>query len=424
MKIKKRDFLIAIIIVVMPFAANKTSSTIDELLAIVCAFYLFYSAMCHNLDKNETIIVSLMIAIVMMGLLSNVCNKIVTDWFVITVDAVEFIKAISVFLGFRIYFRSKGDLYDISRLLKNISVIIIASACICAIISQFYDMGMTMVDGHNQLYKEYGLYPFGFIFRNGIQTYYLLSGCLIFVLIGERKKRRRNIVLSMYLLTIFLTAKTLTWAGLILYFFFSFYFKKKKSISPGFLLLLAFIILIFAIPSIQVYILDSRAPRSVLLKYGFYTANQCFPFGSGLGTYGGEMAARYYSPLYWKYGFNDRYGLSHEGYGGILNDNYIAMVVAQFGYFGLLLFFIVYYRIWLIFDTSKMNKTIRPFVISVFGLIVCSLIISANHKTLLGVWIHAIMGMCSSTVDISSGKENIKNSTSNSNKIRLNTSIG
>ena len=89
--------------------------------------------------------------------------------------------------------------------------------------------------------------------------------------------------------------------------------------------------------------------------------------------------------------------MSHTGYGGILNDNYVAMIAAQMGYMGLILFGVVYYRLFKLFDGKNLDRKIKPIIMSVFGVIVCSLMISANSKTLMGVWVHAIMGMCTAT---------------------------
>lgn len=49
------------------------------------------------------------------------------------------------------------------------------------------------------------------------------------------------------------------------------------------------------------------------------------------------MAARYYSPLYVKYGFEKVWGLS-QAHGSFLNDGYINMLFGELGYFGTVLF--------------------------------------------------------------------------------------
>lgn len=398
-EMKRIDLLIALLLLFFPVSEYinwKPLGYLDELLGVFCLFYLLCALMRGKLNRNEGCILILMFGIVLLGVLSNVFSGLVTNLFVIGVDVLEFLKAVVVFLGFHVFYR-KYDVKDLGYHLKGIAKTIIIAAFICAVISQFGDIGMTMRHADGNIYPEYGIQPFGFVSRNGIQTYYLLSGCLLFIVAGEKKRIVKRIYVVLYFITTFLTAATLVWCGNLFLITFFIYYKYRKQLKIEMLIGIAAIAIVIAFPAIQEYIFNTRAPRSVLLYYGFLTANTYFPFGSGFATYGGEMAARYYSPLYWAYGFDDRYGLSHTGYGGILNDNYVAMIVAQMGYVGLILFGVVYFRLFKLFDYKKLDRKIKPIIMSVFGVIVCSLMISANSKTLMGVWVHAIMGMCTAT---------------------------
>lgn len=398
-EIKRTDLLIAILLLFLPiseFINWKPLSYLDELLGVICFIYLLYALFLGKLNRNEGCILILMFGIVFLGLLSNVFSGLVTNLFVIGVDVLEFLKAIVVFLGFHVYYK-RYDVKELGYHLKGLAKAIIIAAFICAVISQFRDIGMTMRHADGNIYPEYGIQPFGFISRNGIQTYYLLSGCLLFIVAGEKKKTVKTAFIIMYFISTFLTAATLVWCGNLFLIIFCIYYRYRKQLKIEVILGIALIAVVVAFPAIQEYIFNTRAPRSVLLYYGFLTANTYFPFGSGFATYGGEMAARFYSPLYWAYGFDDRYGLSHTGYGGILNDNYVAMIAAQMGYMGLILFGVVYYRLFKLFDGKNLDRKIKPIIMSVFGVIVCSLMISANSKTLMGVWVHAIMGMCTAT---------------------------
>lgn len=60
-----------------------------------------------------------------------------------------------------------------------------------------------------------------------------------------------------------------------------------------------------------------------------------FPFGSGFGTFGTEIAAQYYSPLYYRYGLSSFWALT-EG-GSELTDCYWPAVGAEMGLFGVVL---------------------------------------------------------------------------------------
>lgn len=63
-----------------------------------------------------------------------------------------------------------------------------------------------------------------------------------------------------------------------------------------------------------------------------------FPFGSGFGSYGVDASRVYYSPLYYKYGLSNIYGMT-EDYNEFIADTYFPAIIAQFGLLGIFLFF-------------------------------------------------------------------------------------
>lgn len=125
--------------------------------------------------------------------------------------------------------------------------------------------------------------------------------------------------------------------------------------------------LLIAIPlssyQINTYLTNTSSPRYLLYKYSIVTANSYFPFGSGFGTYGSDMAAKHYSSLYINYGFEGLWGMSSND-GRFLLDNYWPMIIGQFGYFG---FFAVICIILLLFkkiNNIKTNSFLKAMLIS------------------------------------------------------------
>jgi hypothetical protein len=57
------------------------------------------------------------------------------------------------------------------------------------------------------------------------------------------------------------------------------------------------------------------------------------------------MAARYYSPLYYSLGYNNLHGLDGNANFSTLNDNYLAMLLAQLGWIGALLYYSIFFLI-------------------------------------------------------------------------------
>ncbi len=359
----------------------------DELLAVISLIYLVLQFIEKKLDKNESQILYILLVIVLLGLVSTIVNRIVTTTFVVMVDMLEFIKTVVVFLAVR-KFCSEYVSSDVCKRLTFVAKLIIIIAFVCAVISQVVDIGMTSG-------TEYGIKSFGFITKNGIQTYWLLTGCLMLLIGANKKENTGNLYIVMYLITTFLTTSVLVWCGDVFLLFFLFYYKRREQLKIRTIVFIALIVFSLSFYEIQKYLFNTDAPRSVLLIYGIKTAMNYFPLGAGFATYGSEMAARYYSPLYFIYGFNNRYGLSNTGYGGILNDNYIAMVVAQFGWIGLLLFGWLFYKMFLMIDVKKLLSGLKPVMMAVFFVIVTSMLISASSKTYIGTWIYVILGMCS-----------------------------
>lgn len=83
---------------------------------------------------------------------------------------------------------------------------------------------------------------------------------------------------------------------------------------------------------------ETGEARGELLRTSFAIANESFPLGSGFASFASNVTAQpeYYSPLYYKYGINLIYGLGfvHTHY---LSDTFRPIVIAQFGYIGLVI---------------------------------------------------------------------------------------
>ncbi len=77
-------------------------------------------------------------------------------------------------------------------------------------------------------------------------------------------------------------------------------------------------------------------PRSALYQYSILVANQYFPLGSGLGTYGGAGAAKFDHSLYAELGFARFWWFEKENF---LMDTFWPAYIAETGWIGFALFF-------------------------------------------------------------------------------------
>jgi hypothetical protein len=170
------------------------------------------------------------------------------------------------------------------------------------------------------------------------------------------------------------------------------YYKKRKTIKARYLIFIGISLFIIGFPALQGYLFTFTAPRAILLKYGFITANTYFPLGAGFATYGSDMARRYYSLLYWKYEFNTRFAMSQLD-GRLLDDNYFAMIIGQFGWFGFIIFLSILYKIYVKINQSNAKRVEKAITVSVIITIFITMIYSATSKSIMCVWVFLIIGI-------------------------------
>jgi len=77
-----------------------------------------------------------------------------------------------------------------------------------------------------------------------------------------------------------------------------------------------------------------------MLRDSIEIAKQFFPLGSGFATYGSFMAKEHYSPLYTTLGYNMIYGMS-ENIPYFLSDSFWPIIIAQFGFVGIICFSLI-----------------------------------------------------------------------------------
>ena len=76
---------------------------------------------------------------------------------------------------------------------------------------------------------------------------------------------------------------------------------------------------------------NSSIPRITFYKFGIMIANSNFPFGGGLGSFGGHAAVKFGSKFYDLFGLDKLWWFSSGKY---LYDNFMAHIIAESGWFG------------------------------------------------------------------------------------------
>jgi hypothetical protein len=391
-KISPREFIFAFFIILLPFslfAEKKLGLTIigysDETLCIICILYILYFSFKKGIKGIDLTMLILLIVCSVITLCGNLINKLITNWFPIIVDLVCLAKIFTVFIVYKLVGERDTKKRVISYLVPICKITIILGS-IFGILSQFVNLGMTTPN------RRYGILPYYFIFENEGRYGYIIACAFLILLLAKLPKKQERIYEVLMIFNIIITTKGVTYIIVISYIVLVIMWKKTLKLNAKTLILL--ILSGFAASSVQIntYLRDTESPRVTLIRYGFKTANTYFPFGSGFATYGSDMAARNYSKLYIKYGFENRYGLSTLN-STCLNDCYLGMVVGQFGYIGMIVFLVMLCLIFVPLDKIAINKRVKALTVSIFIGLLVSCIGTAIIKSSIGVFSMAVIGL-------------------------------
>ena len=170
---------------------------------------------------------------------------------------------------------------------------------------------------------------------------------------SPQKKKNWYIALFLLLPGLF-TFRSKFNTELICFIYLGFFLKGKFTLSIKYIIVIL-IIIIFSIyvnwTKFSLYFFAGEEDGIARTTF-YYTAIKIladyFPLGSGLGSFGSEAAARYYSPLYYKYGVDSVYGMSPLDYGessNFLVDTFYP-ILAEFGVIGIILYIIFWMKRW------------------------------------------------------------------------------
>ena len=385
----------------------------DEVIGIISVIYFVYLAYTKEIVDYRDILISLLcISIVLIGLFGNMLSDLLKGFVPIATDVVCLLKIVFPFLACR-YIVRKDDSHYVAKALVPVSKMLIISSAFFGLISLFVDIGMADE-------KRYGIPAYGFIFKNQGRLGLIVIACLTIVMLCEKRIKMVRLYEGLTFFVIILTTKGSVYVVPAIFIFINWLFKKNKRLSLKSIIVLILIVVLISGFQINTYLADSESPRMTLIKYGFVTAKDYFPLGSGFGTYGSDVAAKNYSMLYVKYGFEHRWGMSRE-LTSFLNDCYLGMVIGQFGYLGAIIFFIMLVYIYRdLSDIETTMSSIKALCIATFFSHIIALIGSAMIKSGIGVFSFCVIGIASGYMrNESNAKAGITRQTFNKRKLRI-----
>ncbi|UPA31294.1 hypothetical protein L0P85_03950 [Terrisporobacter glycolicus] len=368
---------------------NSIFENVDELYIILIFITFVIILLSNNLKinfyKEEKKIVYSVLSLITIGCVSSYVFKYQSTQIVIS-ELLVFLKFIVTFLlvrqiyrGFNIY-KYKGSIIIICNILTIGMFLLLI---IDTIWSVFPTIGY-----------RYGLKAYSLIFTH--PTY--LAGfaftmiCLYTTFKDADKKKYINI-------NLILMASTLRNKAIIFIFIFILLnmINKKKIIKINrntkvmlFILGVLAVIFIFS-DAISERILDESTARNILYSKSFIIAKDHFPLGAGLGTFASYISGEYYSPLYFKYGISNIYGLTSDNFKYVA-DTFWPQVVSQFGFLGLLIFLIILYNLFKMTMNIK-DQSIKFSSILILIYILISSTSEAIFNTYLGIGLFSILAI-------------------------------
>ncbi|MFY0782322.1 hypothetical protein AB1K18_18880 [Peribacillus simplex] len=321
----------------IPFFTN-----FDELLAIV----LFFSGVVqlfinekkgvNVFTKLEIIIFALFFIFVFFGVFSSAFYDIKNTFVLSAYTLFADIKYMLIYFGIRIIYQ-KIDIENIGNFLIKLSVFFSYICLVLFIFNVFFNIlpSFGVRFGINNI-----AYGFGHPAQFAASIIVLTTFNLYFnYVLYDKKVNKLYLMINLFLI---FTAGRVTsisfFIGIIFILVFLFYFKR---ISITSLIIAIISILVFARERISNQFFNPNEARGVLLRTSIEIAKDNFPFGVGLGLFGSHASRLNYSPLYYQYGLSNLWGLSPL-YSMFVTDSYWAMIIGEYGFFGLITNLIIF----------------------------------------------------------------------------------
>lgn len=367
---------------------------IDEILSIISAMYIVsYINKNKKIPKKLFIILLLWIITIYIGLYSNYKSNLLDDIYLILIDIISTVKVWLSYIFVFFLIKEERCCDNIIKTAASFTRILIYIMFFFLLLSQFIDLGMTA-------YPRYGFPSFHFIFNNpgNFSKYFYFSIPLLTADLYYEDNLYKRFTLVLSLIVWVSTMRSRSFAFVLIFIPLFIFYLNKKNKSRGeikfkYLIGLGLITLLVCWKQFIFYFTTDTQARSMLLRYGLKTMKNYFPFGSGFGTFGSNVAATSYSKLYYLYGFDNRWGMK-PGQAYFLDDNYWPMIVGQFGLIGtvLVVFILIIFMLDVVNNVKK-NKYFYIASVSALGFLFLSSIASKSYSEFSSICIFMLLAI-------------------------------
>lgn len=348
----------------------------DEIITILSFVYLIFTLKNYKIKKFELDIFLGIIVLIFIGFIGTMIYQYQSKFSAIFTDIFNLFKFFVCILGLNRFFKNKNVNFLKIQLKFQKPIIILT----------FIFMLVNFFVGIDEMTYEirYGLRAFQFIYGhagalNVITTFQI---CFILYDLIKNKNSKKNILyflLCEIILISTLRSRAFVFAAVA--FILYFYFVRENSVrknSKVYIILGLIVVLLITKAQIDTYFnSQNRTPRSDLLNGSIVLMKECFPIGSGFATYGSYAASKYYSQLYYRFGFNNYFGMSDSD-SQFLTDNFWPIIVGEFGVIGIFIYVYILYKLFkFLWNFCNKNEKKAIFFLILFTMLFNSTVSSA-----------------------------------------------
>lgn len=359
-------------------------SFLDEILGIVAAFSLCrYFIRKKEIPYSIVIIFLLIIGIIVCGLLSSYLSDIEVTWPNRLINLFSLLKNQLVFLWLMLVPTIQNKKNTIKLLEPIIKVFILISFTF-AIINAFHDIGMSYD-------IRFSLRSFKFIYSNPATLNDRIL-CSIAILVGSKGISKNIFYILLGSVVVILTLRANGLAAIVVLWSLFLLLKFGEKITFKKIVFVALIAIATGWQSIKNYLIENVTPRGMMLRNGVALANQHFPLGAGLGTYGSDIAFKFYSPIYYQLGYDKIWVLAPIT-GTVATDNFWPMMFGQYGWIASILFLIILLVQIYILNRYITNNELKVTAITLFSYMIMKSMGEAVYTAVYGMLLYSFIAV-------------------------------
>ena len=357
----------------------------DEFFEISLILIFLFSK--SKIRKNTVCIIFGLIAVIIIGIFGNCISKINFSFFPISLDLIGILKPFVALVVLKDICDSSIVSMIYNKISKIFEIYILAGVVLYLPL---------LIFARNLVFQQerFGIPSYSFIAGNpGMLGLYVITIAAFLSLKEEyyTSFKVKIILISVIILCILTTkGSSIIFVGI---FILLILFMNNK-VKLWHIIIAIPLVAFLSQYQISNYIENSTSPRILLLQNGINLANESFPIGKGFGTFGDQVSYNYYSELYYQTGLSEVWGFRPIDNAMVINDNYWPMLLAQFGYIGTLIIFVIYIYLFYLINKYKDSCKLRKIMmISLFMAFMYTSLANAYLTGTLGEFAFAVLGL-------------------------------